>query len=56
MPAGWYCVFLLLRVAAVAYLVVRTWRTAAAYPQDEVGDEADGDFADAPDRLLVRLT
>ncbi len=61
MPAGWYCVFLLLRVAAVGYLVVRTWRTAAAYPDEEGADEegtdeADGDFADAPDRLLVRLT
>ena len=29
LPPGWYAVFLVLRVASVAYLVVRVWRTAA---------------------------
>jgi hypothetical protein len=87
LPAGWYAAFLLLRVAAVAYLVWRVWRTAARRvpaplpaptpsdpgsfldPADQdpsdpartaVGDldevdEVDGDFAGAPDRLIVRL-
>ena len=77
LPAGWYAVFLLLRVAAVVHLVVRVWRQAAARPPVDdaayaaelgVGDEEAevpaaletddlaGDFADAPDQLLVRLT
>ena len=79
LPAGWYAAFLLLRIAAVAYLVWRVWRTAArrapapvvtgvpATPEPEgipleaeetpvgVADEQDGDFAGAPDRLIVRL-
>jgi uncharacterized membrane protein len=29
LPPGWYAVFLVLRVASVAYLVVRVWHTAA---------------------------
>jgi uncharacterized membrane protein len=77
LPAGWYAVFLLLRVAAVVHLVVRVWRQAAARPPvddaayaAELGegdeeaevpaapetDDLAGDFADAPDQLLVRLT
>ena len=87
LPAGWYSAALVLRVAAVAYLVWRVWHTAARRPapallestvpgssrdpadQDRsdhsktaVGGPAaadreglDGDFADAPDRLIVRL-
>ena len=30
LPPGWYAVFLVIRVAAVAYLVWQVWRTAAA--------------------------
>jgi uncharacterized membrane protein len=74
LPAGWYAVFLTLRVAAVAYLAWRVWHAAAAreplpdegseaapdqHPvdlvDDEEPDELAGDFAGAPDRLLVRL-
>jgi hypothetical protein len=89
LPAPWYAVVLVLRVAAVLFLAWRVWRTAAArrpapepepagaagaghaaYPggvpataagpgphpdSDAVVDELAGDFADAPDRLLVRL-
>jgi Glycosyltransferase family 87 len=81
LPAGWYGVFLTLRVLAVLYLVWRVWRTAARrppvvaatagwvsdlggpdradrpqVPEDERVDELAGDFANAPDRLLVRLS
>ena len=95
LPPGWYAVFLLLRVAGVAWLVVRVWRTHAAVParrepaptayvgmtahgahpeslsgpggvdrpdrskildDEEDDDELAGDFAGAPDRLLVRIT
>lgn len=71
LPPGWYAVFLVLRVAAVAYLVVRVWRTAAQRPevaeveaeQDEPidpdqpleEDELAGALGSAPDRLIVRL-
>jgi len=79
LPPGWYAVFLVSRVVAVAYLVWRVWHTAAAREPlpdpdgsddapdrdpvdlqddeelDEEPDELAGDFAGAPDRLLVRL-
>lgn len=99
LPPGWYAVFLVLRVAGVAWLVVRVWRGAADRPAprepapttyvgttatgahpasssdrggvdradrshiddvDEDGDQDDdelaGEFAGAPDRLLVQVT
>ncbi|WP_406832732.1 glycosyltransferase 87 family protein [Pedococcus sp. KACC 23699] len=84
LPAGWYAVFLVVRVVAVGYLVWRVWHTAAARPAepvaileslsdpadqdasdpsksaaggdaDEDPDELEGEFAGAPDRVLVRL-
>jgi len=69
LPPQWYAFFLVLRLAGVAWLVVRVWRRAAAraeapdpaYPaldpdSDAVVDELAGDFTDARDVLLVRLT
>ncbi len=35
LPAPWYAVFLVLRVAAVLYLVWRVWHTAAQRPAEE---------------------
>jgi hypothetical protein len=85
LPAQWYAFFLLLRLAGVAWLVVRVWQQAGARAEapdpayleadtgpeaggegaaqaepdpdsDAVVDELAGDFTDAPDLLLVRLT
>jgi uncharacterized membrane protein len=35
-PASWYAVALLLRVAAVVHLAVRAWRTASSFPREAV--------------------
>ncbi|WP_457254474.1 glycosyltransferase 87 family protein [Pedococcus sp. P5_B7] len=52
LPPGWYAVFLVIRVAAVGYLVWRVWHTAAAREPlpDPVSseDEPDQDPADLP--------
>jgi hypothetical protein len=69
LPPAWYAVFLLIRVAAVVYLVWRVWHTAALRDaalqpldlpdpdprSDAVVDELAGDLTDAPDALVVRL-
>jgi Glycosyltransferase family 87 len=50
LPAGWYGVFLTLRVLAVLYLVWRVWHTAARRPaavRDGSGDSSD-DPSDQP--------
>ncbi|SDP52898.1 Uncharacterized membrane protein [Pedococcus dokdonensis] len=45
LPPGWYAVFLVLRVAAVAYLVWRVWHTAAARePVVDLDDDLDLDL------------
>lgn len=58
LPAGWYAVFLLLRVVAVLYLVWRVWAQVhhrGGSPEPPAADELAGDFAGQRDRLLVRL-
>jgi uncharacterized membrane protein len=50
LPPGWYAVFLTLRCAAVAYLVWRVWRTAAARePLADSDETPDQERADRPD-------
>ncbi|HEV7172793.1 glycosyltransferase 87 family protein [Pedococcus sp.] len=59
LPPGWYAVFLVLRVASVAYLVGRVWHTAAQRREvPEVKAEPDGEVEqdqlveqDEPDEL-----
>ncbi len=54
MPAGWYAVFLALRVVGVLYLVWRVWRNAAqrAEAPEPVGEQAEvapaGDYPAYP--------
>jgi hypothetical protein len=100
MPAGWYAVFLVVRLVGVGYLVLRVWQNASQRPEavwpdeeldEELGevpgplpagglgdegldqgldpgldqgldqlleqepDEMAGDFAGAPDRVVVRI-
>ncbi|MGB8383263.1 MAG: hypothetical protein WCG47_18785 [Dermatophilaceae bacterium] len=59
LPAGWYTLFLLLRIAAVAWLAVQVWRTAQARApraaEPEETDELAGPVRDAPDALVVRV-
>ncbi len=66
MPPAWYAIFVLLRVAAVAWLVACTWRRAMDRPahepdpewpedpdRDAVVDETAGPFTDAPDAVIA---
>ncbi|QGN58662.1 glycosyltransferase 87 family protein [Nostocoides sp. HKS02] len=64
LPAGWYAVFLVLRLIGVGYLAWRVWRTATQRDgerDDERDDELDelagdlGDAQDTPDRFVVRV-
>lgn len=48
LPPGWYAVFLAIRLAAVAYLVWRVWRTAAAR-EPSLKDDPDLDADDPSD-------
>jgi hypothetical protein len=50
LPGPWYAVFLVLRVAAVLYLVWRVWRTASRRPAAEEGaEECAEEGAEEPD-------
>ena len=64
LPAGWYALFLLLRLTGVGWLVHRTWRVAwsraplAIEPDDPEQDDADelgGPLHGAPDAVIVRF-
>lgn len=67
LPAGWYAFFLLLRLAGIVWLVVRTWSLARSRPplleavggveeDDEELDELAGPLRGAPDRLIVSFS
>lgn len=59
LPAGWYALFLALRMAAVIWLAVQVWRMGQArLPSSAQPDETDelaGPLRDAPDALVVRV-
>ncbi|MFC7490617.1 MULTISPECIES: hypothetical protein [unclassified Knoellia] len=43
LPAGWYAVALLVRVAAVVFLAVRAWQTATSFPPEAGFSHVAGD-------------
>jgi hypothetical protein len=66
LPPAWYAMFVLVRLAAVAWLVWCTWRQAMDRPahepepdwpedpdRDAVVDETAGAFTDAPDAVIA---
>ncbi len=59
LPAGWYALFMALRVAGVLWLAVQVWRMGQARPASsqapEETDELAGPVRDAPDALVVRV-
>ncbi|MEO7069041.1 MAG: glycosyltransferase family 87 protein [Nostocoides sp.] len=66
LPAGWYSLFLVLRLAGIGWLVVCAWRQANARPahdpdpgwpedpaRDDVVDELSGLLTGEPDRVIA---
>jgi uncharacterized membrane protein len=58
LPAGWYATALVVRIAAVAYLVGRVWFTASLRPQaldtsEDLLDEPDADGGIVADDVVV---
>ncbi|HEU5143875.1 MAG TPA: hypothetical protein VFT81_01760, partial [Dermatophilaceae bacterium] len=58
LPNGWYAVFSMLRVAAVAWLVAVVWLRARRRwgRTPEEADDLAGVMTNAPDRLIVRFS
>ncbi|MGV1008629.1 MAG: glycosyltransferase 87 family protein [Dermatophilaceae bacterium] len=59
LPAGWYALFVALRIAGVLWLAVQVWRMGRARPplsaQPDETDQLAGPLRDAPDALVVRV-